>query len=429
MKKRSKKLLYVGPGLSGSVSQTEKSSLVLAFKKALLSSSLRATTETLSTLVFTFILYLLIGMLFATLPPFVRNRLGYTAIIAGAAISLQYVTTFISRPAAGRTADLRGPKTAVTRGFAMCTISMVFLLLATLRANAPVQSLAILGVSRLLLGVAESFAGTGTIAWGAARLGAAQMGRVLSWNGMLSYGGMALGAPLGVAIVSAFGPAGLGVAGTGIAAGGWLIAASRAPAPPVGGEAMAFGTVLLRVLPYGGALALASTGFGTIAAFVTLLYQAHGWTGAAYALTSFGLCFATFRFVLTGVLARYGGLRVALAAMGVETVGLVSLALAGSAAAAAGSAAVTGLGFSPMFPALGVEAVQQVPAASRGAAIGTYNLFADVAMVFVGPAAGIIATRAGYGAVYLAAAGCVALAATIVLSLGALRRRACALPA
>ncbi len=429
MKKRSKKLLYVGPGLSGSASPREKSFLVLFFKKELLSSSFRLTAETLSTLIFTFILYLLIGMLFATLPPFVRNRLGYTAIIAGGAISLQYVTTFISRPAAGRTADLRGPKTAVTRGFAICTISMGCLLLATLRAHVPLQSLAILGVSRLLLGVAESFAGTGTIAWGAARLGAAQMGRVLSWNGMLSYGGMALGAPFGVAIVNAFGPVGLGLACTVIAAGGWLTAALRVPAAPAGGEAMGFGAVLLRVLPYGGALALASTGFGTIAAFVTLLYQAHGWTGAAYALTSFGLCFATFRFVLTGVLARYGGLRVALAAMGVETIGLVSLSLASSAAAAAGSAAITGLGFSPMFPALGVEAVQQVPAASRGAAIGTYNLFADVAMVFVGPAAGVIATRAGYGAVYVAAAGCVALAAAVVLTLGATRRRARALPA
>jgi MFS family permease len=383
---------------------------------------LRVTANTLSTLVFTFILYLLIGMLFATLPPFVQGRLGYSAVIAGAAISLQYVTTFISRPAAGRTADSAGPKTAVTRGFALCTASMACLLAACWRAPAPAQSLAILGISRLLLGVAESFAGTGTIAWGVSRLGGAQMGRVLSWNGMLSYGGMALGAPLGVTIVTLAGPVGLGIACTAIAACGWALAARRAPAAPAGGEALGFGDVFLRVLPYGGALALASTGFGTIAAFVTLLYLARGWTGAAFALTSFGLCFATFRFVLTGVLARYGGLRVALAAMGVETLGLLSLSAAGSAGVAAGSAAVTGLGFSPMFPALGVEAVQQVPPASRGAAIGTYNLFADVAMVFVGPAAGVIATRAGYGAVYFAAACCVGLAALIVVGIGAVRR-------
>jgi MFS family permease len=384
---------------------------------------LRVTAHTLSTLVFTFLLYLLIGMLFATLPPFVQGRLGFSAVIAGAAISLQYVTTFVSRPAAGRIADRRGPKVAVVRGFAISTAALFFLLGAAFLANEAVWSLAVLGISRLLLGVAESFAGTGTIAWGVSRLGAAQMGRVLSWNGMLSYGGMALGAPLGVMIVDGFGPIGLGLACIAISVCGWVIAVLRAPAAPAGGEALGFGDVFLRVLPYGAALALASTGFGTIAAFVTLLYLARGWTGAAYALTSFGVCFATFRFVLTGVLARYGGLRVALAAMGVEAVGLVSLSVAGSAVAAAGSAAVTGLGFSPMFPALGVEAVSQVPAASRGAAIGTYNLFADVAMVFVGPAAGFLATRAGYGAVYLGAAGCVGLAAVIVLVLGAQRAR------
>jgi MFS family permease len=380
---------------------------------------LRSTAFTLSTLVFTFLLYLLIGMLFATLPPFIQGRLGFSAVIAGAAISLQYVTTFISRPSAGRIADRLGPKTAVTRGFAICTAAMICLLASAFFVNAPARALAVLAASRLLLGVAESFAGTGTIAWGASRLGAAQMGRVLSWNGMLSYGGMALGAPLGVLIMDAFGPAGLGAACIAISASGWLIAAQRANAPPAAGEALGFGDVFLRVLPYGAALALASTGFGTIAAFVTLLYLAHGWTGAAYALTSFGVCFASFRFVLTGVLARYGGLRVALAAMGVETIGLLCLSAAGTAAAAAGSAAITGLGFSPMFPALGVEAVQQVPASSRGAAIGTYNLFADVAMVFVGPAAGFLAVRAGYGAVYLAASGCVALAACIVLALAA----------
>ena len=384
---------------------------------------LRVTSYTLSTLIFTFILYLLVGMMFATLPPFVQGRLGYGAVMAGGAISLQYVTTFLSRPSAGRTADRAGPKIAVTRGFALCTLSMVFLLGATILAGAPARALGVLAVSRLLLGVAESFAGTGTIAWGASRLGAAQMGRVLSWNGMLSYGGMALGAPLGVAIVNLTGPIGLGIAGTAIAGSGWALAALRRPALPAGGEALGFGTVFLRVLPYGAALALASTGFGTIAAFVTLLYLARGWTGAAYALSSFGICFATFRFVLTGVLARHGGLRVALAAMGVEIAGLLSLSLAGSAVAASAAAAVTGLGFSPMFPALGVEAVQQVPVSSRGAAIGTYNLFADVAMVFVGPAAGLIATHAGYGAVYVAAAGCVAMGALIVMLVGAGRRR------
>jgi hypothetical protein len=298
------------------------------------------------------------------------------------------------------------------------------LLAATLVAPRPALSLAALCVSRLALGVAESFAGTGTIAWGVGRLGASRMARILSWNGMLSYGGLAIGAPLGVFIVNAAGPAALGAACTSIAATAWLMAAMRAPTPPTAGEHLGFRDVLLRVLPYGGALALASTGFGTIAAFVTLFYLARGWSGAAYALSSFGICFAAFRFVLSGVIARFGGLRVALAAMAVEAAGLLLLAAASSAAMASLAAAIVGLGFSPMFPALGVEAVAKVPAASRGAAIGTYNLFADVAMVIVGPAAGLIASHFGYSGVYLGATACVGAAAIVASFLLAARRRA-----
>jgi hypothetical protein len=228
-----------------------------------------------------------------------------------------------------------------------------------------------------------------------------------------------------VFIVSTAGAPALGLVSTLIAGGAWLLAVVRAPTEPAAGESLSFRAVLLRVLPYGGALALASTGFGTIAAFVTLFYLARHWTGAAYALTSFGVCFAAFRFVLSGVLVRFGGLRVALAAMAVEAAGLLLLAGARSAAMASVATAIAGLGFSPMFPALGVEAVAHVPAASRGAAIGTYNLFADVAMVVVGPGAGLIATHFGYSGVYLGATACVALAATIAGALlAAARRRA-----
>jgi MFS family permease len=64
-----------------------------------------------------------------------------------------------------------------------------------------------------------------------------------------------------------------------------------------------------------------------------------------------------------------------------------------------------------------------VPPASRGSAIGTYHLIADVAMVFVGPAAGLIASHLGYGGVYFGAAACVGAAAVIAALLLAVRRR------
>jgi MFS family permease len=382
--------------------------------RAKLRREMRLTVATISTLIFTFLLYLLVGMLFATLPQFVQGDLGYGSVIAGSAISLQYVTTFISRPAAGRLADKMGPKYAVVLGLAVTAASAACLLGATLVTAHPPAALFVLGISRLLLGVAESFVGTGTLAWGVARLGAPNMARTISWNGMMSYGGMAVGAPTGVAIVSTYGAPALGVASLSICVAGFAIAVLRRPTKPTGGESLGFGDVFLRVLPYGAALALASTGFGSIAAFITLFYAARHWHGAEYALSSFGVCFAGLRFFLGGAIGRFGGLRVALGAMAVEAAALIVLSRAASPHMAAAAAAVTGMGFSPMFPALGVVAVSRVPVSSRGAAIGTYNLFADVAMVAVGPAAGYIADHQGYGAVYLAAAAAVATGAALV---------------
>jgi hypothetical protein len=58
-------------------------------------------------------------------------------------------------------------------------------------------------------------------------------------------------------------------------------------------------------------------------------------------------------------------------------------------------AALSGFGFSLVFPALGVEAVNLVPASSRGAAVGAYSLFIDLSLGITGPLAGAIAS--GFG--------------------------------
>jgi predicted MFS family arabinose efflux permease len=57
-----------------------------------------------------------------------------------------------------------------------------------------------------------------------------------------------------------------------------------------------------------------------------------------------------------------------------------------------------------VFPSLGVEAVQRVPEGSRGAALGVYSVFFDVALAIVGPVMGFISQGHGFAAIYLAAA-------------------------
>src|SRR6267154_2458273 len=50
-------------------------------------------------------------------------------------------------------------------------------------------------------------------------------------------------------------------------------------------------------------------------AFITLYYQSHGWNGAAYGLTAFGVAFIVARLFFGGYPDRFGGARVALACL------------------------------------------------------------------------------------------------------------------
>ena len=77
--------------------------------------------------------------------------------------------------------------------------------------------------------------------------------------------------------------------------------------------------------------------------------------------------------------------------------------------------AVTGCGFALVFPALGLEVVREVSGQERGAALGVYTAFLDLAMGVTGPLAGYVIMRFGYPAMFLAASsaamcGCMILA-------------------
>src|SRR5258707_8786740 len=68
------------------------------------------TLRIVATAVLIFACYFTIGLQLAVVPGFVHLQLGYNAIIAGLAISVQYVATLTSRPFAGRMADSMGAK-------------------------------------------------------------------------------------------------------------------------------------------------------------------------------------------------------------------------------------------------------------------------------------------------------------------------------
>ncbi len=373
------------------------------------------TLQVVSIVLFTFIGYLNIGIPLAVLPGYVHSDLGFGAVIAGLVISVQYLATLLSRPYASRVIDNQGSKRAVLYGLTGCGLSGVFMLLSSWLQDTPLLSLISLFIGRLVLGSAESLVGSASIGWGIGRVGAHNTAKVISWNGIASYGALAIGAPLGVVLVQQLGLWSMGVSIILLAAVGILLAWPKQAAPIVVGERMPFLHVLGRVLPHGSGLALGSIGFGTIATFITLYYASHDWDNAALCLSLFGGCFIGARLLFGNLINRIGGFRVAIACLSVETLGLLLLWLAPSMELALAGAALTGFGFSLVFPALGVEAVNLVPASSRGAAVGAYSLFIDLSLGITGPLAGAIAAGFGFGSIFLFAA--IAALAGLAISL------------
>ncbi|WP_297832419.1 MFS transporter [Pseudomonas sp.] len=362
------------------------------------------TLQVVSIVLFTFIGYLNIGIPLAVLPGYVHTDLGFGAVAAGLVISVQYLATLLSRPYASRIIDNQGSKKAVLYGLAGCGLSGILMLVSAWLHNAPMASLICLFIGRLVLGSAESLVGSGSIGWGIGRVGALNTAKVISWNGIASYGALAIGAPLGVLLVQQLGLWSMGSSIILLAALGLRLAWNKEAAPIVHGERLPFMHVLGRVLPHGTGLALGSIGFGTIATFITLYYSSNNWPNAVLCLSLFGACFIGARLLFGKYINRLGGFRVAIACLGVETVGLVLLWVAPTPSLALAGAALTGFGFSLVFPALGVEAVNLVPASSRGAAVGAYSLFIDLSLGITGPVAGAIAAGFGFASIFLFAA-------------------------
>ncbi|WP_053180114.1 MFS transporter [Pseudomonas kilonensis] len=389
------------------------------------SSSLSITLQIVSIVFYTFIAFLCIGLPIAVLPGYVHEQLGFSAVVAGLTIGSQYLATLLSRPMAGRLSDSVGTKRAIVYGLSGIVLSGVLTLISTLLQSFPLPSLLILIAGRLLLGVAQGLIGVGTISWCMGQVGVEHTARSISWNGIASYGAIAIGAPLGVVMVGELGFASLGVALSLLAGAALLMIRNKPSVPVIRGERLPFWAVFGRIAPYGAGLSLASIGYGTLTTFITLFYVSRGWTGAAWCLTVFGICFILARLLFISSIARFGGFNSAIACMSIETLGLVLLWLAPSTPFALVGAGLAGFGLSLVYPALGVEAIKQVPNTSRGAGLSAYAVFFDLALAIAGPLMGAVALNMGYSSIFF----CAALLSLTGLGLTLLlRRRAISAP-
>ena len=362
------------------------------------------------------IAFLVVGLAMPVLPLHVHEGLGLSTFVVGLVAGSQFAASLVSRVWAGRHADLRGAKHAVVAGLVASTGAGILYTLSLHFASAPAISVAILLLGRALLGAGESFIITGAQAWGLALVGSQHTGKVLAWMGTAMYAAFALGAPVGTMLYSHYGFAAIAVATTVVPLVTLLLAAPLPRVVPTVHNSPPLSNVLAAVLLPGTGLALSSVGFGAVTAFVSLLFAARGWT-VWPAFTSFAVAFIAARVFFGHLADRRGGAKVALVFVLIEAVGQALIWITPGSALALTGAALSGFGYSLVYPAFGVEAMRLAPSSSRGLIMGAYTGFLDLTLGLASPALGLIAGVAGLGCVFLASALSVMCAAIVAVRL------------
>lgn len=177
---------------------------------------------------------------------------------------------------------------------------------------------------------------------------------------------------------------------------------------------IAFLKVASKVWIFGVGLALGTVGFGVISTFITLYFAEKHWANAAFALSIFSIGFVFIRLLLGQVIPKFGGIKVSLFSFAVEALGLFLIWGSDHIAFVYLGAFLVGAGFSLVFPSLGVEAVKQVEVENRGSALGVYNSFLDIALMFIGPLAGLLIPLIGMQHLY-GVAGLIVLSAVLLM--------------
>jgi MFS family permease len=369
-----------------------------------------------------FIAFLVIGLAMPVLPLHVHDGLGLGTFVVGLVAGSQFAAALVSRVWAGRHADVRGAKRAVVAGLLAATVAGLLYLLSLHFVSEPAVSVTILLLGRGLLGAGESFIITGAQAWGLALGGSGNTGKVLAWMGTAMYAAFALGAPAGTTLYARYGFVAIALATTLMPLATLLIAAPVQRVAPSMRVRSRLTDVIAAVWVPGVGLAFASVGFGAITAFVSLLFAARGWT-VWPAFTSFAFAFILARVLLGHLADTVGGAKVALNFVLIEAAGQGLIWLAPWSALALIGAALTGFGYSLVYPGFGVEAVRRAPPQSRGLAMGAYTAFLDLALGFASPALGLIGAVAGLNGVFLASMLTVLCAAPIATRLLATRSK------
>lgn len=354
------------------------------------------------------------GIVLPVAPQFAKDALGADETGVGISIASFSIAALILRPLVGWSSDRFGRRPLLIGGAILTVAALGLHLLAS--------NLPLFIAARALLGAAEGFFFVAALASGSDLAPPARRGEALSFLSLSLYLGIAIGPPIGEALISMAGGsydaawiAAAGVAGVAVILA-WLTPESapavvahqapRARAPLIHPSGLVPGLVVL----------LGFWGMAGFLTFVPLHARAVGMDGAGAPLVLYATVVVVLRLIGARWPDRFGAARVSGVALIVSAVGL---AIIGSVPEPDGLMLgtfvfATGVAFT--MPALLSLAVSRVPATERGTVVGTVTLFLDVSFGIAPVVLGFIANRAGFGPTFLFSAVLAVLASLLLVA-------------
>jgi MFS family permease len=349
------------------------------------------------------------GLLIGVTPFFVTGPLGSGTAGLGLAFGAFSLTTLVLRPLVGWVADRSGRRSLLIAGAGLFAVMIA--------AHLLVQSLWMLIVVRLLLGVAESLFFVAGFAVLADLAPPGRAGEALSWNSVALYLGLAVGPGIGQLLLQWRGFAAAWSGGVVLAVLAMLLALrvpeTRQPAPDGAAPTALIHRAVIRPGLALFAGVAATSGFLALAGLRASEINFAAWS---VVLLVYGTIVVGCRIIFPRAADQLPALRLGAASLVACTTGLAVLAAVSSPAGMLAGAAVLAVGVAFLTPAIFAAIFGMVPAHQRGAAAGTTSVFIDLGFGGGPLLMGLVAAEGGIPFAFAGAAGITAAAVPLLLT-------------